>query len=102
MSVRAHQTSARACASTAKTRTRSRQRAAFKAPVSARTKERAAHMLGSAQSEQRAAAAGARVRRQRTCLVAVKVRCGWCDLRGPASIRGPRESPDRHPGPKFC
>ena len=44
-----------------------RQRAGFKAPVSARTDERAARMLGSAQSGQRAAGS-ARVRRQRTCL----------------------------------
>ena len=76
-----------------------RQRAGFKAPVSARTDEQAAGMLGSAQSGQRAAGS-ARVRRQQTCL-------GGSE--GPlASViyagREPSAPPviPGHPRPKFC
>ena len=82
-----------------------RQRAGFKAPVSARTDERAARMLGSAQSGQRAAGS-ARVRRcQRACLgrsegpLAGVIYAGRLRSvhRGP---NAPTVTPG-HPGPKF-
>ena len=74
------QMSARACASTARTRTRSRQRAGFKAPGSAPTDEGAARMLEEAHGEQRAAG-GAEERGQRACLCGPRSRCDSCRMK---------------------